>query len=91
MTWTLTSGSNTLWNGPSSTHTWSGPVTPGAQADANWQYELNGAMPMSGYCVPNSLTPMSCPAPVNQVVLTGTSSAGPFQSESDLFNCFLPM
>jgi hypothetical protein len=31
------------------------------QTDASWQYELNGAMPMSGYCVPESLMPMSCP------------------------------
>ncbi len=87
--WTLTGGMSTLWNGPDSSHVWSGPVTPGQQADANWFYQLSGAMPMSGYCVPASVDPMSCPPPVDQAVITGMSSAGPFAWESDLFNCIL--
>lgn len=87
--WTLGTGMHTLWNGSSSANVWSGPVAPGSEADANWMFQQNGVGTMSGYCAPPSTGTMDCPPPVIQVVLTGTSSAGPFEWESDLFQCLL--
>ena len=87
--WTLGAGMHTLWNGSDTTHIWSGPVAPNAEADANWMFEQNGAGAMSGFCVPPSTGTMDCPPPVLQIVLTGTSAAGPFEWESELFQCLL--
>ena len=87
--WTLMGGTATLWRGRSSDETWSGPVAPGAQVDANWYYTQTGASAAAGYC--QSAMPMdpmrTCPPTVSQFIVRGTSSAGPFEWESDLFNC----
>jgi hypothetical protein len=87
--WTLSGG--TLWAGGSSMDVWSGPAAPNVQTNANWFYSQNGAQPEAGFCVPPSTSPMSCPPPADQIVLRGSSSAGPFQWESGLFACITTM
>jgi hypothetical protein len=80
---------NTLWSGGGSMDTWSGPAGANVETDANWFYQLSGGTAMAGYCSAPSMGAMTCPLAADQVVLTGTSSAGPFQWESNLFNCIL--
>jgi hypothetical protein len=84
--WPLSAGTHTLWTGGNSSQTWNGPVAPLEQADANWLFQQNGAAPAPGFCAA-STSPPTCPPPVLQLVLTGSSSAGSYQWESDLFTC----
>ncbi len=88
--WSLQGGMTTLWSGGGSQDTWSGPAAPGQEADANWFYQLSGGSAMAGFCVPASMNPMSCPPPMDQIVVTGMSSSGAFQWESNLFMCVVP-
>jgi hypothetical protein len=85
--WTLSGGDYTLWRGSGSMQVWDGPVTPGAQVDANLLYALNGGVPMAGFCPMGATGPMSCPPRLLQIALSGNSSAGAYRFESSLFDC----
>jgi hypothetical protein len=86
--WTLGAGIHELWNGTSSAQIWSGPVAPSTEEYVHWLFQQDGAMLPSGLCVPAGMGIDSCPPPILQVVITGTSSAGTYQWESDLFECY---
>ena len=80
-----------LWKGQSSNEIWSGPAPASAEAWANWMWQLVGVQFPAGVCFKPSTTPpepgKECTRPILQIELTGTSSAGPWTWESDLFQC----
>lgn len=89
--WEPRGGTHTLWNGTSSTETWSGPIAPETIEDFHWDYQMMGDAP-AGFCIPpdDGMTPPeeTCPPPSLQFVVRGTSSAGPWEWESAAFTCY---
>lgn len=86
--WAITTGTHQLWRGGSSTETWSGPVAAGAEESANWLWQEPGTLP-AGFCFPPGSPPGACVRPVISLTVLGTSSAGEWSWESDLFDCLV--
>lgn len=85
--WTATGGTHQLWRGSSSVETWSGPVAPGAEERANWMWQEMGSLP-AGFCFPPGVGPPDeCLHPTLFIALRGSSSAGAWEWESDIFDC----
>lgn len=90
--WEVRGATHTLWRGSSSEEVWSGPLAPGALEAFHWFAVVDGDAPSDACVVPDVEAPPedSCPTPSLQIVLRGTSSAGPWEWESDAFTCLLP-
>lgn len=87
-TWTPGGGTHQLWRGTTSNDTWTGPVAPGAEERAHWMWQEGGALLPATFCFPPDLgEPGACIRPVMSITLRGASSAGPWQWESDIFDC----
>jgi hypothetical protein len=92
-TWELADGKHDLWRGQTSDDKWSGPVAPGSHDWANWFWQKSGAQLPDGVCFKPSTEPPTdpfdqCQNPILQLMLRGTSSAGAWEWESDLFECY---
>jgi hypothetical protein len=91
--WDFPPGTHDLWRGQSSNDAWSGPVAPGENDWAYWMWQLVGAQFPQGVCfVPDPNPPTDptqiCEEPVLGLTLSGNSSAGSWEWESDLFQCY---
>lgn len=88
--WSPSGGTHTLWRGMTSEDVYAGPVAPGRLERFWWDYQQAGSA-APGYCVPpddGSAPPDEyCSPPALQIVVRGTSSAGPWEWESDAFTC----
>ncbi len=86
-------GLHQLWRGQTSNDAWSGPVAAGTTDWANWMWQLTGIQFPDGVCfAPNPQPPpdpsQMCQEPMLQITLSGSSGAGAWQWESDLFDCY---
>jgi hypothetical protein len=88
-TWDATGGTHAIWRGMTSTDIFSGPVAPGTEERAQYFFQVPGAGP-TGFCFPPGPADPAdeCLRPALQLVVTGTSSAGPWEWEGGVFTCY---
>lgn len=84
-------GRHDLWRGMTSSDVWSGPVAPRTEERLNWFWQIAGELLPDGFCIapdPMPMPGMECLRPVISLEVGGTSSAGRWRVESDLFDCY---
>jgi hypothetical protein len=88
--WTAPAGTHVIWRGRTSDDVYTGPIAPGTEESAFYMFQIPGSIP-SGFCFPPSdgTSPEEeCARPSVQLVVSGTSSAGRWEWEGGLFNCY---
>jgi len=85
--WRTITDRQILWRGTSSADVWSGPVAPGTEESVNWFSQTNESLP-DGICAVPDMGAPTCHQPSTRAILRGTSSAGTWEWESDLFTCY---
>jgi hypothetical protein len=90
-TWEVPGGTHQIWRGRTSDDTYTGPIAPSTEESAFYFWQAPGTIP-SGFCFPPDMGPTppedECRRPQVQLVVTGTSSAGPWEWESGVFTCY---
>jgi hypothetical protein len=87
--WRTTTDRQFFWRGMSSEDVWTGPVAAGTEESVNWFSQTNESLPEGICAVPDmGGMPPTCYQPSTRVLLRGTSSAGAWEWESDLFTCY---
>lgn len=90
-TWEVPGGTHQIWRGRTSDDTYTGPIAPSTEESAFYMWQAPGSIP-AGFCFPPDTGAPSpdeeCRRPLVQLLVTGTSSAGPWEWEGGVFTCY---